>query len=636
MKKAYKTCIFMLSVFLLAAIVAVGQFNAVPTAVAVVVSENNFDSTKIEDDLADVNFASYPKDENGTPQIFEVIEYCYSDNVFRQSNYGLYIYVYNPAQTAFSPQAGVNTVNMATHYNAEGEPDEYANMSLTYLGKTTGDYNNLFYKFKVTNVSQLLPVVKEYNSAYGERRYDIAGIQLRTLGTGTAHDYAVGGTWHYTGYAKGYGTDETAESTLDCEQTDLETVELEVHGTFYRPEGDDGEDMYTQDQLSSVYFAVPNDIKNRYERLYSVKAEWYKALTDKIFVTDNKSMYDDLYQYLGTVGGSYGFGRQNVVYPMYYNDFRTERLGEPWLGGINILNYIFYVTGGQSVDDYIVSAEDLEEFILQRSEDCEDKFLGKYDPALFESIDSEKTVVEVTADDEYSLTSRVIGSSWWDELFCNYVTTTYDGIEAIHEVKSGDFIKTGSGEIDAEATCENLYIDKYDYAAFREFYEESEDADKTVYLLRYDLTKYTSVNVKLWTRAQDMFGNYYNAAATGNGYVAQVPAYLDFDIISLTYEREGEYYVIPAVSDPIDIFSDITPPPNWDPTQPGSSCTDALMTLLMIVGIILLVVIVIKLIAWIVKRVKGSGKSKASSAVTVHVVTDGKTLAKPKKRYKKK
>lgn len=92
MTRTYKICIFILSVLLLAAI-AVGQFNAVPTAVAVVVSENNFDSTKIDDDLADVNFASYPKYENGTPQVFEVIEYCYSNNVFRQSNYGLYIYV---------------------------------------------------------------------------------------------------------------------------------------------------------------------------------------------------------------------------------------------------------------------------------------------------------------------------------------------------------------------------------------------------------------------------------------------------------------------------------------------------------------------------------------------------------------
>lgn len=611
MKKAYKTCIFMLSVFLLAAIVAVGQFNVVPTASAVAVADAslNFDNTDIEDDLADLDLTAYPKNALGTPQIFEVVEYCYSDNVFRQNKYGLYVYVYDPAQTVFSTKD--NAVNIATHYNADGEPDEYANMSLTFLDKTEGEDSDLFYKFKVTDAAKLLPVLKAYNAAHGERRYDIAGLQLRALGSGVAHDYTVGGTWHYTGYAKGYGADETAGSTLSCSQSDMETVGLEVHDTFYRPKGDDGEDIYTQDQLSSVYFAVPNEIKNRYERLYAVKAEWYKALTDKILVTDNKAMYDDLVRYLGVGGGSYGFGRQNVDHPMYYNDFRTE-ITDIYEGYIAALNYIFYVTAGQSADDYIVSAEDLKEFILQRSEDCEDKFLDKYDPALFESIDSEKTVAKVTADDEYSLTSRVIGPSWWDELLCNYVTTTYDGIEAIHEVTADDFVKTGSGEIDVEATCRGLYIDRYDYADFREFYEGSTAADKTVYLLRYDLTKYTSVNVNIWTKAQDMFGNYYNAAASGNGYVAQVPAYLDFDVISLTYEREGEYYVIPAVSDPIDIFSDVTPPPNWDPVQPAGSCADALMTLLMIVGIILLAIVVIKLIAWIVKKSGNSEKSGKS------------------------
>ena len=79
MKKAYKTCIFMLSVFLLAAIVAVGQFNVVPTASAVAVADAslNFDDTDIEDDLADIDPTAYPKNALGTPQIFEVVEYGY-------------------------------------------------------------------------------------------------------------------------------------------------------------------------------------------------------------------------------------------------------------------------------------------------------------------------------------------------------------------------------------------------------------------------------------------------------------------------------------------------------------------------------------------------------------------------------
>ena len=626
---------YIILTFLLITVIASGLVvqqacQPTPTARAVVVSENNFDSTAIEDDLADMDLGNYPKDPEGEPRLVQLVEYCYTNNVFKQGHYGLYLYIYNPAQIPFSMKPGSNTVNMATSYDESGEPTEYNNVSLTYLAKTTEPgYEGLLYKFRVTDSTSLLDTAYEYSKAHGERRYDIAGVQLRDTVSGDTQDIGVSYTFHYTGYAKGYGTNTSADSTLDCEITEMETVELEVHGTFYRPEGFNDTDIYTRDQLSSVYFAVPNKLDEAYDRLYAVKAEWYKALTDEILVTDNENMYNDLYKYLGSSGGSYGFGRQGVIYPLYYNDFRTE-IHEVWENPLGVLNYIFLVTASQSVEDYVVSAETLEDFIIARSADCADKFLDKYDPGLFESIDSEKTVAEVTADIGYDLKSTVIGDSWWDELFCNYETETYEGIEAIHKVTDSDFVKGSNGEIDAEATSNKLYIDKYDYEAFKAFYDESIAADKTVYLLRYDQTEYVSVNVKLWTRAQDMFGNTYNAAATGNGYVAKVPAYLGFDIISLTYEREGEYYVIPAVSDPIDIFSDVTPPPNWEPGH-DAGLPLWLIIVLIVVGVILLLILLpilwplIKLllkgivwiiclpfrfIGWIVKKIRGDDAEK--------------------------
>ena len=125
------------------------------------------------------------------------------------------------------------------------------------------------------------------------------------------------------------------------------------------------------------------------------------------------------------------------------------------------------------------------------------------------------------------------------------------------------------------------------------FYAASVAADKTVYLLRFDKTQYISVNVQLWYEAQDTFGNYYNGSIPDkNGYVAQrLPVYLDFDVISLTFEKDGVYTVIPAVSDSIDIFSDVTPPPNWDPTQGGCnglSFWDLLMIILAVLAFVML------------------------------------------------
>lgn len=46
----------------------------------------------------------------------------------------------------------------------------------------------------------------------------------------------------------------------------------------------------------------------------------------------------------------------------------------------------------------------------------------------------------------------------------------------------------------------------------------------------------------------------------GQAYVATESVFFDFDIIQLTFNKEGDYTVIPVVSSPIDIINDITPP----------------------------------------------------------------------------
>ena len=48
----------------------------------------------------------------------------------------------------------------------------------------------------------------------------------------------------------------------------------------------------------------------------------------------------------------------------------------------------------------------------------------------------------------------------------------------------------------------------------------------------------------------------------GQAYIAQESVFFDFDIIQLTFNKEGEYTVIPVVSNPITIVDDVTPPTN--------------------------------------------------------------------------
>ena len=47
------------------------------------------------------DIADYPHNDTGKPQIISLVEFCYSYYADRQSDYGLYVYVYNPQDIAF-------------------------------------------------------------------------------------------------------------------------------------------------------------------------------------------------------------------------------------------------------------------------------------------------------------------------------------------------------------------------------------------------------------------------------------------------------------------------------------------------------------------------------------------------------
>lgn len=590
-------------------------------------SGNAFDDTKAEDDLADIDLGFFEANYNDAA-IAELVEYCYSDNAFRQGSYGVYLYVYNPKRIRFSIADGANTVNMATGYDSDGEPNAYENRALRYLGKTTGDNDGLVYKFKVAETKDILATQKEYNRTYGERRYDIAGIQLRAMGEALAEDYTVGGTWHYTGYAKGCGEDETAESTLACERTDLETVELDVHHTFWLPEGFNDPEVHTQDQLNTVYFAVPKRLKDLYGTLCRVQAEWYEYRTKPIFVMGDSAVYEHLKNYVGHVSDTkydenikYGmvanfhFSGPHEQYPM--GDYIYNAMGMSAYETIEWLyelQYLFPASG--SAGDEVISSEELLEYVRERSKYETDLLLGKYASCLFTDDVGEgrkpgsegKTEVNMWGDETFDLTSTVISQSFWQSIFGGHTQTTtrYDGIEAIHEVTAEDM----QGSV--QDVCNRLFVNASDYAELKSVYDEAvtvdptdpDDEEKIVYLFRFSVTDTYSAQVTYFEK--DPLHTRKN-----NAYMAMQNVFLDFDIISLTYERNGEYTVIPAVADPIDIFADVTPPPDFE--EDGLAWWQIA---LIVLGVALAVYIIVKIVRGLAGGNGGSVNITAYGDVT--------------------
>ena len=466
MKKVlHKITYTILSIFLFCVLLAVDFVSTAKGFLSVVAEENvevvSFDKTDISDDLKDLDLTVYPKDENGNQEVVLFMEYCYSERSELAEKYGLYLYVYNPTEKAIRTVSRGNVANMATEYNAEGEPSAYSNIPLLFLDKTE---NNRFFKFKVKYSESFLTRAQVYATAHeGKRRYDIAGVQLVCLDGSDAlksKDEKVAKTYYYTGFAKGCGNEDNAESTLKCEFKDLKTLSLDVHPTYYRPEGNNGTDEYTRDSLHSVYFAVPNNVIDEYGGMYAVHGRYLNAVLNPMLITGNQEAFNAISPYLGKDIGryneeleygyavnyrleNYGQGVKSYYADKCYN-IPSSLWGNPMYSSYLTTLYIMFNSGGElnSADTNWVSTEEIKEKMLESATafggDLVEGAEGSYSRKIFESVDEDYTEFKITSEVDYDLQGAVLGEAWWEKLLGIKNATYFENIEAIYPVKASD------------------------------------------------------------------------------------------------------------------------------------------------------------------------------------------------------
>ena len=569
MKKFFKRMIATVGAFLLAFISCIGMFQG-RILYAYAATENAFDKTSVNEDLSDTDWLKYPANSFGTPSVVNFVEYCYTDNVAENENYALYLYVYNPARLSFSLKG--NSVNMAIGYDGT-EPNEYADVDLITCGASTGDKAGLIYKFRIDIPERVYTNARLFQQDYKYRQYDIVGVQLRQVGVET-HDWDVGRKYKVTGYAKGMDDTSQEEATLAVEYSGLETLNLDVHPTYYRPEGNNGKNEYTQDSLHSVYFAVPKDKGN----ITAMSAEWLDAVLKPMLCTGNKNVYTEYEKYLGVdvvntdvsleyeCGSGFDYDESWVTQIKYHWVYGSEQVNVPGFFvdsnvyadvQINTLYLLFApdTWGNDSADSYNVPSE----LIKKKMEQSYAKFGGEkiegvegdYSSLIFESVNAEKTKMDFTLDDTFEMGSVVLGPTWWEKLWGLTGTqvvssTTFDGIKAIQAVQDSDM--TGSMAVD----CDNLYLSTGDYDDFCKFYEENKK-DHTVYFLRYQVSDYVSQECH-------QFGPELGLLGDTNAFFFQETVNLGFDVIQVAMEKDGVETVYGVVSDPLDIVHDGTHP----------------------------------------------------------------------------
>lgn len=589
----------------------------------------DFSKTNVLDDLesSTVNgqlfdITDYPYSAQRNIQLITMVEYCYSFESSNLDYYGLYLYIYNPRNLDIDTSSGANKIQMATAYDSKGTPTRYDKFTLQFCNTVeSGNYKNLFYKFKV--------VEKEINGTTfydrvnsNARRYDITGIELKTNGTNNAIEYKVGGTYIFSGYAKGFGPDKEAESNLNCVVEELETLELSVHHTNYRTGvSSKGQDYYNE--VNTVYFSVPGRVFEQYGNLQKIRAEWWEYKTKMAAITSDQDFYNQLLQYVGTDVGEYdsnvpvyiysgyeGRSSTGIGIPTYHDyhwvynkDLSTKKNGLGITTEVcdtdlqsTIMPYAFYapVTDVDGVFDFLssdpvaesVSSSVVRDWIYNYSNnlghgyvDCNGRQLSK---DLFEdSVDSGRTMgyndMTIDMGDTFDLLSYDSNHSWWDKLWdygFSWPTTDeqHKGVKPIHILEAGDLVGTNS------TISQRLLVKEDDVAALKSFYMSETAKGNKVVVFRFASTEYYCAPA-------------YTSAGSNmvscDTYVAQQTVFFDFDIIELTFNQDGNYRVIPVVSSPIDIVNEFQPPPEEELFGNTSAFW------MIVIAIIMLVIIII-------------------------------------------
>lgn len=588
----------------------------------------SFDDSNVLDDLQSstingkpFDFLEYAFDETKSLRIINVVEYCYSYKANMRGNYALYIYVYNPQGVDIVDKSGQNKIQMVVSWtkNSDGEyvADKYEKFALKFCNKSEkSNYKGLFYKYKVVDREiDDKTMAERVNSM--ERRYDISGIELLTRGNTNATEYGVGGTYKFTGYAQGYG--DSDESTLSCVVEDLETLELKIHHTYYRTNVSSlGKDHYNE--VNTVYFSVPQRIFDTYGTLQKIHAEWWEYKTKMMAITSDSSFYEQLLSYAGTDVGEYdsnvpiwlysgydGYanpGYSEHYYEWCYNKYTVSSSTATYSYGnkSTILPMAFYSddTDVESIFDFLYSktttAGDVKgavvsDYIYSYSNDlgngyidCNDRQISK---DLFETFgDDGRTMgynnTTIDFGDTFDLRSYDSNHSWWDKLWdygFSWPSTDgdYENVDPI--VFLDDGILTGSAD--------EYLVNKDDLGDLRAYYVEQKLLGNVVVLFRFANTDYYCAPARTSAQSSGLLENM-------NTYVAQMTCFFDFDIIDLTFNKDGNYVVIPAVSSPIDIINDITSPP---------SGLDWWKIVLMVVALILFVVLLAPILPYILQAI---------------------------------
>lgn len=628
--KTLKSLVCLLLLIVLGGEVLLSAFSVCAAAAD---GPESFDDTRIEDDLAQLSESSFPANPLGKCDIVAFMEYAYSDYHDYSAVYNLYFYVYNPTEKRIYLGDGSNAVEMAIAYTGDtSDPSLYDKLELEFVDHTD---NHRFYKFKLADDSAvMLDLAKQYAASHdGIRKYIITGVEIAHE-AGTPIEYDVSKTYDWSGYAAYCDADKTPNYTLECRDYGANSIPLEVRHTNYRFAK---KDDYLYDDLSSVYFSIPEEYFQSWGNLTEIHTEWYEYLTSPMFVTSDKGAYTGLWDMRGKRINEFGQlidENGNVLdsatrsyWRVLWDECKRSVEGDvinyfKWsynvkcrcdidddtywdntifgdvsghfdLGSVGpngvlssqwfscpSFSYLFYEENVTGADSYRVSSDRVKEYMRKyTSTFYQEELVRGYAASLFDLENSQgykEHTFNITDSEKYL--DKDQDQSWWNEFWFG---TKIEGVSysPIVTISEGDLV------LDASDFSAKYLVDEKDASGIMDYARRSYSNGERPMLLRFACRDYYASTARFDYAEEDAFD-----MSEHDGYVAQEYVYLDFDIISLTFTSDGGIdTVIGAVCTPIDVINGLTPPEELVQEQEWWQILVALLGLIIITSILSMV-----------------------------------------------
>ena len=496
----------------------------------------------------------YPYVEGDTVadmSIITLMEYgynTYSSSDGRYQDYSLFLYVYNPGNVDVSKRDTRHAISLSIGPNEEYH--KYPLKLLSYAG--TEEHEKLLLKFKVDISADTL---RELIGGNADRTYQVSEFEIAGTSDTNATTH-VGGKWTYSGFQAGYGS---KEGTLSAEVDSLYTIWVNPTAVTYRSSKYYYDVYYTQ--LDSVYFQLPKRVVEKYgtnivDILYTYyayesgwmvgfeDAETYELFKDVVGVPYTDEADPDL---IATIGGSCFF---------YYGSEASAPVGTFYV--TDMLSYIFQYDADVGYEEIIET--DVKEFYSEEWR----KFCNGEDSHIFS--DKEAHFHEVHMKPSYEFNTW--DGSFWDKLFGSESAYSKESVPAIQIVTEEDLS-------DVEG---RLFIDDYYADDLKVEYGKASANGNALVVFHFAESEYKTAPL------EEKYMNGYSE----NGFVANETIYMDFDMIEMTFEKDGQYHVLPVSMSPINVVSDLQTPgegSDWPPDW----LVWVLVIVLIVVGVVLLV-----------------------------------------------